>query len=241
MRQMMMSNSLVGQPATLATVVTDPTGTPIPGATVEIRPDTGDAATGQTDRNGRFQVDEVPGTRYRITATSAGFRPATVSMVTPESGSPQPVKLELNVGSAAETVAVAPQVQSMASAGTLGGIAGGGGRGGRDSNGPLAPFEWHLLARTASGDREVPLGGTADAGARLILRVTPAATGVLRIEGSNGQVIVEARNVVRGRAVEEALPEYRTPGRVELRLSLTPAGVEARQQAPSATIVFNIR
>jgi hypothetical protein len=250
--------------------VTDATGKGIQAARVAVKSlATGDIVNTSTDAKGEFKASEAPGGTYQISATAPGFQSATVSQVTPLYGAPEPVNLKLDVGATADSVqvtaAAAPvQLEPRAAAGRGGrgsgeanprlegqtqdrGAAGRGGGGGGASGGLLKkaalppPFEYHLLRRTSSRDlTEVLANDTVPPGASLILRITPAADGYLRIVESAR--IIASPAVRRGVPFETTLPQFDQPGRVELRVYFSSQeGAEAKDQAPAVTIAFNIR
>jgi len=241
--------------------VTDATGAVVPSASVAVKSlATGETLNTSTDAKGEFSAPEKPGSNYQISASKPGFNAATVNQATPVNGPPDPVNLRLDVGATAETVevtAAAPTLPATKRADA----SGGGGRGGRVSPGlaggalsaemkkakiaPVPDLEYHLMRRLQGGRlTDVPAGGTVTAGSALILRVRPVADGVLRI--TEGERTIASSTVRRGVMSETALPVFDQPGRVELQVyfSQQPAASKddlAKQQAPSATITFNIR
>jgi len=224
--------------------VTDRTGAGIRSASVVVKSlATGAAITTSTDEHGEFSAPEAPGGVYQISASAPGFRPATVSSVTPALGTPEPVNVRLDVGAAAETVVVTAATGALMSpAGLVGGRGGGGGAMAKKASpAAAAVLEYHLMRRMPAGDLvEVPVDGSAPAGAALILRVTPRANGYLRIAPADGPTIAN-RQVQARREVETALPEFNTPGRVELRMYFSPQPIGPEDRAPTAAIAFNIR
>jgi hypothetical protein len=233
-------------------VVTDPAGAGIRSASVAVKSlSTGEVVNTSTDERGEFKATGVPGGTYQISASAPGFQSATVSRVTPATGIPEPVNLQLGVGAATQTVEVTAGASMIAPraapvrAGT----------GGFDAISPMtdkkakaAPkpgLEYHLLRRVPGGDPvEVPPGETVPPGAGLILRVTPAADGYLRI--AEGSRAIARPKVKRGVAFDAALPPFDQPGSVELQVYFSPQAAEAKEkdskaQAPSATVTIEIR
>jgi len=202
---------------------------------------TGAAVTTSTNERGEFNAPEVPGRAYEVSASAPGFRTATVSHVTPALGTPEPVNLRLDVGSATESVVVTGSAGALASPAGFGGRGGGGGAMAKKASPPAAAvLAYHLMRRMPGGDLvEVPADGAAPAGASMILRITPSADGYLRIASADGPTIAN-RQVQARQMFETALPEFNTPGRVELRMYFSPQPI-APEQAPTAAIAFNIR
>jgi hypothetical protein len=233
-------------------LVTDPAGAAIRSATVAVKSlSTGEVVNTSTDERGQFAAPEVPGGTYQISASAPGFQSATVSRVTPASGVPEAVNLQLGIGAATQTVEVsaAAGLVSPRAAPVPAGV------GGFDAISPKtdkkavaahAPgLEYHLLRRVPGGDPvEVRPGQTVPPGAGLILRVTPAADGYLRI--AEGTRAIARPKVKRGVAFEAALPPFDQPGRVELQLYFSPQEADAyekesRAQSPSAIVTIEIR
>ena len=113
---------------TLTGVVTDPAGAAIAGAIVEAKSSAGVVASTSTDERGEFRIAEVPGTRYDVSATKPGFKGTTASLDTPAAGTPQPLRLRMDVGAAAEAVEVTASASTLkdskaAVGGTIAGFA----------------------------------------------------------------------------------------------------------------------
>jgi hypothetical protein len=242
--------------ALLHGVVTDASGAGIRSAAVVVKSlSTGAVVNTSTDDHGEFKANGVPGATYQISASAPGFRSGVVSQVTPVSGTPEPVNLRLDVGSAAETVEVTAGASIVPATASPSGSGGGGGRtrlAGLETlkkANAAAGLEYHLLRRVPGGDPvEVPEGETVPPGASLILRVTPAADGYLRIAESTRTI--SSPKVKRGVVFETALPQYDKPGRVELQVYFSRQAAEAKEKAakeqdsklaPSATITIDVR
>jgi hypothetical protein len=245
--------------------VTDASGAGVRNASVAVKSlATGDVVNTSTDAKGEFTAHGTPGSAYQISASAPGFRNATVNEVTPANGTPQPVNLQLNVGSTAETVEVTaaavpivePRVDA-ASVSVSGAVAGAradtasfGVNGAvaemkkaKVAQAPVPALPYHLFSRIAGGEPvEVPANGTVPAGATLVLRVTPAADGYFRIVPSTGRAIASPK-VRRGLAFETTLPPFDQPGRVELQVyfSSRAGGSKDQALAPALTIAFNIQ
>ncbi len=248
-------------------IVTDATGAKIPAANVVVKSlATGETITTATDVKGEFSAPEKPGSTYQISASAPGFKATTVSQVTPATGTPEPVNLRLDVGAATETVQVEASA-SMAPATSAGAAtalpatrataAGGGGRGGRGSLGGVGgalnaemkktkvatppALEYHLFRRLPGSDlAEVLADGIVPAGSSLILRVTPAADGTLRVV--EGTRTIASPKVKGGIAHEITLPRFDKPGRVELRVYFSGQATESKDEAALfVTIAFNVQ
>jgi Carboxypeptidase regulatory-like domain len=95
-----------GNSASVAGVVTDPSGAVIPGATVEMKnPVSGFQNSATTDGNGRFSITNVPFNSYHVTVTAPGFA-GHVQDVDVRSVVPVNLNVTLDVGSAGEVVTV---------------------------------------------------------------------------------------------------------------------------------------
>jgi len=244
--------------ALLHGAVTDASGAGIRSATVVVKSlSTGEIENTATDDRGEFKAPGVPGGAYRISASAPGFQSATVSRVTPVSGTPEPVNLQLAVSATAETVEVTAAATPVQTAQTVpmaaDAVAVRAGTGGAPGFAPalkkakaatLSELDCHLLRRIPGGDPvEVPAGETVPPGASLILRIVPAADGYLSIVESTRTI--SSPKVKRGVAVETALPQFDNPGRVELQVYFSRQAGEPKQkeskQAPAATIGINIQ
>jgi len=96
-----------GSTATLGGTITDPTGAAVPAAEVVLT----NIATNQvvktvSNDRGEYAFPQIPGGRYRVSASKPGFKTATVSNVAMEPGVPATVPLKLEIGQATETVVV---------------------------------------------------------------------------------------------------------------------------------------
>jgi len=101
-------------------------------------------------------------------------------------------------------------------------------------------IEYRLFRRLPGRDlAEVPSDGTVPAGSSLILRVTPAADGTLRIV--EGTRTIASPKVRGGIAHEITLPRFDKPGRVELQVYFSLQTESKDQAAPSVTIPFNVQ
>jgi len=136
------------------------------------------------------------------------------------------------------------QSESQAPAAGMGGGGGAGGRAGRalvpaaaapmmmKAAPPLLQFEL-LRAVEGSAPVAVPQGATVPAGTTLVVRVTPALDGSLKIVAGDRTIGTAA--VRRGVPSETALPPFQDPGHVELKVYF------ANQDTPAATFSFNIQ
>ena len=94
--------------------VTDPTGAPIPGATVTLANiDNGLKRSVKTDQSGRFSFPQLQPGMYSVKADADHFAPQQNNSVSAGLGQRQTVDFKLNIASASETVLVqelAPQI-----------------------------------------------------------------------------------------------------------------------------------
>jgi outer membrane receptor protein involved in Fe transport len=91
---------------TVQGVVRDPSGAPVPAATLVIAtPDRASIATVRSDAQGRFQFEAPAPGRYLLTAIAAGFRETRQSIAVLESGM-QPIEVSLAIGGVEEDVTV---------------------------------------------------------------------------------------------------------------------------------------
>jgi len=237
--------------------VIDATGAAVPSANVLVKSlATGETVKTATDAKGEFIAPEKPGSTYEISASAPGFKDTTVSRTAPVNGTPEPVNLRLDVGAASETVAVTAAAPMVAEARATGG-GGGGARGAPGVAGgslaemkkakaaPLPALEYHLFRRVAGRDvagrdvAEVPADGTVPAGSSLILRVTPAADGALRVV--EGARVIASPKVRGGVMHETTLPRFDKPGRVELQVYFSAQTESKFETAPFVTIAFNVQ
>ena len=111
-------------------LVTDSSGSPIPGATVRVSRGGDHANSAVTDGNGRYRITGLPAGSYEVLVSLTGFRPASMNGVQVSGGSETTLGHTLEIGAMAEAVSVAaapaPPPPGLARAG----MAGGGGRGG---------------------------------------------------------------------------------------------------------------
>lgn len=96
--------------ATIAGDVTDSTGAPLPGVTVEAVSDRGQRFTSQTDATGRYRFPAVPVGTYTITATLAGLDAGVANDVRATLSRASEVDLILRVGTVAETLTVTAEL-----------------------------------------------------------------------------------------------------------------------------------
>ena len=96
-----------GSNGSIAGSVVDPKGAVVPGATVVIKSAaTGQENTTQTSSEGTFNVPALTAGVYTATITAAGFKQAVVTEIKVDVGKPSSINVELEVGSANETVTV---------------------------------------------------------------------------------------------------------------------------------------
>jgi hypothetical protein len=105
-----------GQLGQIRGVAKDPSGTVLPGATIEVA-SPGGARTVTTDSNGRFVMTNVPSGETTVTATLAGFSTARYAFTFDQR--PRELNVELSVGQVTETLTVsaeAPVIDVQSSA-----------------------------------------------------------------------------------------------------------------------------
>ena len=90
--------SVVAQTSTLRGTVTDPTGAPIPKASVGLHSAEADWDT-RTDSEGKFQFIEVPPGTYELEVKSQGFTPKLLTGFTIGGLDSVPLAIKLQVGS----------------------------------------------------------------------------------------------------------------------------------------------
>src|SRR6201991_2173456 len=96
-----------GSTGSIAGTVLDPKGAVVPGATVVIKSAaTGQENTTQTSSEGAFNVPAMAAGIYTATITAGGFKQAVVTDIKVDVGKPSSINIELEIGSANETVTV---------------------------------------------------------------------------------------------------------------------------------------
>ncbi|HYH47752.1 MAG TPA: TonB-dependent receptor [Thermoanaerobaculia bacterium] len=105
----------------LTGTVTDDSGAPLPGVTVEIRGEAliGGARVDQTDNDGRFRFPEIPPGRYDVAVSLEGFRPVRREGVALALGATADIDVKLTGEGLAETVEVvaeAPVIDTSSAA-----------------------------------------------------------------------------------------------------------------------------
>src|SRR5438093_211676 len=96
-----------GNLGSLSGAVVDPKGAVVAGATVVVKSTaTNQEYTTQTSGEGTFRVPSLPSGLYTATITATGFKQAIVTEIKVDVGTPSNVNVELEVGSANETVTV---------------------------------------------------------------------------------------------------------------------------------------
>ena len=100
--------------ATLSGVVTDPSNSPVPGATLSIK----SAATGiardvTTDADGFYSAPNLPPGAYEITTSAAGFSTQVQTGVTLTVGAQQTLNFTLKVGQVSEKIEVSSEVSQV--------------------------------------------------------------------------------------------------------------------------------
>jgi hypothetical protein len=91
----------------IAGTVLDPKGAVVAGATITIRSvATNQESTTQTSGEGTFSVPALAAGVYTATVTAAGFKQSVVTEIKVDVGAPTTLRVELEIGSANETVTV---------------------------------------------------------------------------------------------------------------------------------------
>ena len=91
----------------IAGTVMDPKGAVVAGATVTVRSvATNQESTTQTSGDGTFNVPALAAGVYTATVAAAGFKQSVVTEIKVDVGAPTTVRVELEIGSANETVTV---------------------------------------------------------------------------------------------------------------------------------------
>src|ERR1700761_6516845 len=108
--------------STLGVGIVDPSGAPIPGATITVRsPDTGLLKRSTSDANGSFTFSALPVGNYGLSAEKEGFSTFTQTGITLTVDQPVNIRVGLKVGSVSEQVTVAADAQLInTESGTVG-------------------------------------------------------------------------------------------------------------------------
>ncbi len=104
-----MNLSVLGQGSagSLSGTVVDPKGAVVAGATVVVKNiATNQENTTQTSSEGTFNVPSLASGMYTATITATGFKQAVVTEIKIDVGKPSSIQIELEVGTASETVTV---------------------------------------------------------------------------------------------------------------------------------------
>src|SRR5258705_2136050 len=96
-----------GSAGSLSGSVVDPKGAVVAGATVTVKNvATNQESTTQTRNEGTFNVPSLASGIYSATISASGFKQAVVTEIKVDVGKPSSINVELEIGSAAETVTV---------------------------------------------------------------------------------------------------------------------------------------
>ena len=91
----------------LSGTVTDPKGAVVAGATVTVKSTaTNEEFSTQTNNNGAYSVPTLSSGVYTATIVAAGFKQAAVTEIKIDVGKASTINVELEIGSANETVTV---------------------------------------------------------------------------------------------------------------------------------------
>ena len=234
--------SLAAQtPVSIRGTVTDPTGAVVPSANIVVKSLLdGSVVNTNTNERGEFSAAEIPGNAYEISASKEGFQTARVKDTPPMEGAPAPVNLKLNVGSAAQTVEVAADSSTVPLEARKAAVrAGFGGAVAGVMKAAVSPACQLLRIVPGSGPVPVPQGGTVPTGSSLVLQVTPVADGYMQIV--EGKRTIANPRVTQGVTADTPLPAFDKPGRVELKVYLSPGAAELKKQQAALTIVFRVQ
>jgi hypothetical protein len=108
--------------STLGVSIADPSGAPIPGATITVRNlDTGLLKTSTSDANGSFTFSALPVGNYGLSVEKGGFSTFSQTGITLTVDQPVNIRVGLKVGSVSEQVTVAADAQLInTESGTVG-------------------------------------------------------------------------------------------------------------------------
>ena len=88
-------------------MVIDASGAAIPGAIVQVRsPNDTVRETTRSDRNGSFNISELPAGNYRLLVSSPGFESKEIPVTVEPSGTPPPLRISLTVSALSTTINV---------------------------------------------------------------------------------------------------------------------------------------
>jgi hypothetical protein len=246
-------NALLPRTVPIHGIVTDTLGAAIPLATVEVKSlATGTVETLTTNPRGEFDTAELAGASYEMKASAPGFQSRTAS-VTPSAGPPPPVNLQLD---GAPTVTSAAAVPMASGRGGRGGGGSNGRIGALSKQAPAAQappqqqspqqqgaktandsvvaslaalpsVRYQVLRKLSHGLEDVGTDGNVAVGANLILRITAAADGYVRLLQSDGHSLAN-KQVRSARPLDLALPKPKQTGPVEFQLVFSRQPIDAR-------------
>jgi hypothetical protein len=162
--------AMLGGIGGLSGVVTDPTGAVIPGADVKVYSESGGmVATSASDRQGKYEVGDLPAGNYRVVFSSLGFKSVDLQNVSLGGGRELNQNVGLEIGSSAQTVTVAATADSVQTetaevGNATGGHAGSGNRLGSGSNNGRGYISTDMLSPGVVAGKRYGVGnGIADA------------------------------------------------------------------------------
>ncbi|MGB9067445.1 MAG: carboxypeptidase regulatory-like domain-containing protein [Candidatus Acidiferrales bacterium] len=158
-------SAMLGGVGGLWGVITDPSGAVIPGADVKVYSDSGGmVATSASDRQGKYEVGDLPAGNYRVVISSLGFKSVDLQNVSLGGGRELNQNVGLEIGSSAQTVTVAAtadsvQTQSAEVGNAAGGHAGSGNRLGSGSNNGRGYLSADMLSPSVVAGKGYGVGG----------------------------------------------------------------------------------
>lgn len=106
--------SMLGGLGGLSGVITDPSGGVVAGAQVKVYSDSNDlAATTTTDREGKYEVGDLPAANYRVSFSSQGFKNYQIQGLSLGGGRELTQNAALQIGSVSESITVNAEASTV--------------------------------------------------------------------------------------------------------------------------------